>query len=137
MSRDGKYTCFRCEVTKPIEDFPVNPSAKRGHDRNCKACRNLLRRGNRKVEQRNNILRKYGMRQEDYLVLYEAVGGKCQICGVRYKVLAVDHCHNSGKVRGLLCKKCNSGLGFFGDSIINIDKAKRYLIESNAFRENV
>ena len=43
--------------------------------------------------------------------------------------LSIDHCHNKNKPRGLLCARCNSGLGFFMDKINNIENAIKYLLE--------
>jgi hypothetical protein len=56
-------------------------------------------------------------------------GGKCAICrkvGAREKTLAIDHCHEAGHVRGLLCSNCNAGLGFFGDDATVIASAVEY-----------
>jgi hypothetical protein len=57
----------------------------------------------------------------------------CKICKRppnKIKKLCVDHCHISGKVRGLLCDKCNKGLGSFEDSLLSIKNALAYLEES-------
>jgi hypothetical protein len=51
---------------------------------------------------------------------------RCLICS-HQKELFVDHNHRNGKFRGLLCRKCNAGLGMFGDSIKNLEGAIRYL----------
>lgn len=55
----------------------------------------------------------------------------CAICGAEpsTRALAIDHCHDSGKIRGLLCTRCNIGLGYFKDSIENLTKAIEYLEE--------
>ena len=53
----------------------------------------------------------------------------CQICGSTKK-LCIDHCHNSGVVRGRLCSRCNSGLGFFNDDITKLNSAIDYLGKS-------
>src|SRR6267142_1795993 len=52
----------------------------------------------------------------------------CAICGVSFsRTPHVDHCHVTGKIRGLLCSKCNRGLGFFQDSVQTLESAVRYL----------
>jgi hypothetical protein len=56
----------------------------------------------------------------------------CAICGKeeparRYKTFNVDHCHHTGKVRGLLCRQCNMALGGFNDDIGLLEKAILYL----------
>ena len=58
----------------------------------------------------------------------EAIKQKeCQICGVADKPLDLDHCHKTNKVRGMLCRLCNRGLGHFHDDIGKISKAIEYL----------
>lgn len=66
---------------------------------------------------------------EQYFNLNNKQGGLCRICNKDNgsKRLAVDHCHQTGRVRGLLCGKCNSGLGFFKDNIEIISKAINYI----------
>ena len=59
----------------------------------------------------------YGMALEDYDRLLAQQGGACAICRKRpAKTLCVDHCHSTGKIRGLLCRKCNLGIGHLDDS---------------------
>jgi len=73
----------------------------------------------------------YGLELEEYDRLVEIAGGKCQICGVpgieTSKGLVVDHDHETGDVRGLLCTRCNVGLGQFGDDMNLLNKALNYL----------
>lgn len=64
--------------------------------------------------------------------MLEAQGGRCAICGTtgwggKYGTPVIDHCHRTGKVRGILCQKCNVGLGKFGDTTHLLDAAIRYL----------
>lgn len=87
----------------------------------------------RKMHLRN----KFGITVEEYQEMYDAQKGLCCICRLpetsiwRGKViqLAVDHDHQSGKVRSLLCKNCNVGLGAFKDDIVNMYMAIKYLKE--------
>lgn len=73
--------------------------------------------------------RKYGITKRRYENMLYLQGGKCRICGnlERDRRLSVDHCHNTGKVRGLLCRRCNLALGFFDDDIDRVKKALTYL----------
>jgi hypothetical protein len=76
---------------------------------------------------------KYGMTGEQFDLLLQDQGGVCKICGktnapTRMNLLGVDHCHATGKIRGLLCIKCNSGLGFFEDDINRMKAAIEYLL---------
>jgi hypothetical protein len=56
------------------------------------------------------------MSLQDYNAMLEAQGGACAVCRKKTKLtLCVDHCHHTGAVRGLLCVKCNAGLGCYED----------------------
>jgi hypothetical protein len=65
--------------------------------------------------------------------MFDLQGGCCEICGkprTDYKrSLHVDHDHSNGNLRGLLCVKCNSGIGYFNDDITLLEKAKAYLVK--------
>ena len=88
-----------------------------------------LKRKLEKERYLNTILKyKYNITIYDYKTMLLAQNNKCAICSETDK-LCVDHCHKTGKVRGLLCKKCNSGLGYFKDSIEFMSKAIEYLKE--------
>ena len=79
---------------------------------------------------RRQTLRLYGLRLPDYTRLFEVQGGVCSICQIPPNsggVLSVDHCHSTGRVRGLLCNACNSGLGHFKDSLSSLASAAEYL----------
>jgi len=108
----GNYN-FRRETTKP----KLNTSA-------CKSCSNDRLRE-----------RKFGLSPSDYYNMLESQGNKCLLCGLTYegclerynKSLVVDHCHQTGNVRGLLCPNCNSGLGVFEDNIDALRRAVEYV----------
>lgn len=86
-------------------------------------------------------LYRYGITLKDYDELLQKQNGKCAICQqIEIKKnqhglvsLAVDHDHKTGKVRGLLCSKCNCLLGYAKDSIINLKKAIDYLIKNGEY----
>lgn len=83
---------------------------------------------NNKAEiRKRNILKLYGIDESTYNSILESQGGGCAICGKKNIRLAVDHCHKTGKVRGILCHTCNNGIGFLGDSISGLVKAYKYL----------
>jgi hypothetical protein len=69
----------------------------------------------------------YGITLDDFERMREAQGGRCAICGTSPDRLVVDHCHESGKVRGLLCAHCNISLGFMRDDPSAARKASEYL----------
>src|SRR5262245_46898769 len=71
--------------------------------------------------------RVYGISLEDYDVMFERQGGACSICKRTGVTLCVDHCHLTGEVRGLLCIRCNSALGFCSDDPALLQAAAEYL----------
>lgn len=82
------------------------------------------------------IKKRYGITEDDYERLLVAQGGKCGCCGgdspnnrrnERRGKWHIDHCHATGKVRGLLCMNCNAGLGHFKDDVARLAKAITYL----------
>lgn len=81
----------------------------------------------------NRIKRKYGVTKEQYLKMMEDQKGVCAICkGLNLttrKRLVVDHCHKTGKVRGLLCDPCNKGIGLLRDSDGIAHQAQIYLAD--------
>ena len=78
-----------------------------------------------------HLTRKYGITSDQRDEMLEKQDFKCAICADTSPggrgTWHVDHCHTSGKVRGLLCYRCNQGLGYFRDNTEFLDKAKEYL----------
>lgn len=86
------------------------------------------------LSRRNSTLkRKYKITQTQYETMLDAQGGLCAIClrspsGKRNdEWLTVDHCHATGAIRGLLCHKCNAGIGMLNDDLTLIESAHQYL----------
>ena len=82
-----------------------------------------------------DLKKKYGITLDDYNAMLEAQGGVCAICGntcTTGKSLAVDHCHATGRVRGLLCGVCNRVLGYMKDDVALFRRAAEYLETSDA-----
>ena len=73
------------------------------------------------------MTRSTGISLVDYDAMLQRQNGACAICKRSGQALCVDHCHACGKVRGLLCGKCNSVLGFCGDSPAHLLMAAAYL----------
>jgi hypothetical protein len=116
--------CKRCERRQSITEFPALVGGKY-------VCRECLNK-----ENHVNNLRVTGCTPEQYQKLLEQQDGKCAICGAveghrsrdgRACRLSVDHDHQTGIVRGLLCNRCNRGLGRFKDSVRILEAALRYL----------
>ena len=80
---------------------------------------------------RKNNLKALGLTFEDYDRMYSDQDGCCKICGTHSTkltyMLATDHCHKTGKVRGLLCSKCNTAIGLLNDDVELISKVIDYL----------
>lgn len=76
-----------------------------------------------------DLKRRFGITIEEYKQMLIIQDNKCAICSQvdPIRALAVDHCHYTDRVRGLLCTNCNNGLGRFKDNIINLEKAIKYL----------
>lgn len=82
------------------------------------------------TRQKDSTLRcRYGITLEDFNCLFKKQDGKCAICR-QGKKLCVDRCHESGKVRGLLCRECNIAIALLDDDVINLARASYYLMES-------
>ena len=79
------------------------------------------------VNKSGTLLRLYGITIDTYESLVQQQAGKCAICNEIPTKLYVDHCHDSGVVRGLLCMKCNAALGLFKDKQSNLRSALDYL----------
>lgn len=84
-------------------------------------------------------LDRYGVSPEEYDAMLSDQGGGCACCGAKTnkngKRLFVDHCHESGIIRGILCMKCNSGIGSLGDSVEGLRRALAYLARAEINRE--
>ena len=89
----------------------------------------MRKNANRDAWRSSHLRTKYGITLEDYNNMVTTQKRKCAICPaiIDEIILCVDHDHNTGKVRGLLCDKCNRGLGFFLDSPALLRKAAEYL----------
>lgn len=111
--------CKKCKQTKPLGDFPNTPRTRDKRESWCKECH---KPGNRD----RTIRRKYGITSAQYDAMVEAQGGRCAACGESHK-LVIDHCHKSGKVRALLCDRCNRLLGVADDKIDLLKAAIAFL----------
>ena len=74
----------------------------------------------------NARLNTYGLSREEYEALAKRSGGLCEICQEK-EAQHIDHCHDTGVVRGLLCQQCNHGLGNFQDRVALLNRASEYL----------
>lgn len=85
----------------------------------------------KRVSKRANYRRKFGLEIEDIELILSSQDYRCLICKIHQndlpKALAVDHCHNTGRIRGMLCSNCNTALGMVKDSIWILKELIEYL----------
>lgn len=82
----------------------------------------------KKLYRSKHLKFKFNMTVEEYETMFNKQGGVCKICKLpSNKKLSIDHCHTTGKVRGLLCFTCNMGLGYFKDNDTLLNSAIKYL----------
>lgn len=131
----GKKQCSECRKIKPVAAFCRNKST---YDRlypKCRACIAARDRKNYAAKKVKSWFLKYGITEQTYWEMFEAQGGVCAICKqAETRInrgtlahLAVDHDHNTGRVRGLLCATCNAGIGHFRDDTDLLQSAIVYL----------
>jgi hypothetical protein len=127
--------CCTCRLEKKDDEFVRDRSQKDGFGKRCKECNNLsvTEYNNSHPNQHINChyKRQYGITLEKYNEMFEEQKGSCAICG-RHQTefarrLAVDHDHNTMKIRALLCVKCNRLLGLAHDDISVLRSAIEYL----------
>jgi hypothetical protein len=156
LSATGRI-CTLCKTYKPFAEFYVDRRNPHGFTAQCQMCmraRDKVRRGtpegklasqtrwktwreNNPEKFRNQWMRKYGITGAQYDDMYTRQNGKCLICetvtprktGPRGRNLHIDHCHKHGKIRGLICGHCNSGLGQFREDAKLLLKAAHYLTQ--------
>jgi recombination endonuclease VII len=115
----------------PDEDKPAGkPARNHGGSERARFLSNDRRRVRRALEpdyRDGERARRYGLSLADYRALQERQGHACAICRKATRVLCIDHCHVTGRVRGLLCRRCNSALGFCADDPRLLRAALAYL----------
>lgn len=134
---DGNTRCPRCNQVKSNTEFSVSRTRIDGLNYDCKQCVRNRRSGKRSPEalraaRRKNQLQKYNLTLADYDRMSRNQGDVCAICGDTVRLLHVDHDHDTGAVRGLLCQPCNLGLGNFKDRPNVVAAAAQYLLNHNA-----
>lgn len=131
--RTTRSICKKCANKIREEKRKNNPSDSRKESD--KRRHKEYREKNREKLQWKCLENEYGVTQEKYLQMLEGQGGGCAICEEKPngKKLAVDHCHTTNKVRGLLCHRCNTSLGLMRDSPTLLAKATSYLLTNSVF----
>jgi len=129
--------CNICKEKKPYEFFVKRNNRVNGYQPYCKDCHNKKSRSeycSNKMKD-YDLKRQYGIDLNEYELMFSNQKGCCAICETHIskinhkhkKNLCVDHNHETNKIRGLLCDKCNRGLGLFCDDENLLLKAVKYL----------
>lgn len=148
LTRTGRSRCTKCEQVKALAEFNFSQQRQQ-YLIYCKAClvaknrASFQRNGRRPTPERSEYLRrwyhekgrarflerKYGITDEAYTALLEEQCQRCAIClGTDSNMkLSVDHDHQTGAVRGLLCRACNMGVGIFNEDPAALRRAADYL----------
>lgn len=139
--------CSNCKSEKPISEFHRKNN---GTHSQCKICRGAYTASYRELHpeksrlavvkwvaenparsveshKKSNLKRNYGLTLDEYGEMMARQKGCCAICSRSMETPNVDHCHETGRVRGLLCSTCNGGLGMFKDCVPLLEQAIRYL----------
>lgn len=138
-------TCNGCNVDRPVSDFHKCAAAPDGLAWRCIHCRkdylvanrDLIYERERRYEAQHSNRTKYLLSPEDYHSMLADQGGGCAICGQQESFVAaktgkprrfaIDHDHETGRIRGLLCTRCNLALGSFCDDPARLQNAIDYL----------
>ena len=141
----NELKCNKCETWLPEDrdNFQFRRDAN-GFRPTCKPClkeaKSKYYKEDLNQEERKNseLKRIYGIEMVQYTELLESQDMGFAICGTkepfgksdRFKFFSVDHCHDTGKIRGLLCNHCNRGIGMLGDKSEIVYNAYKYLLRS-------
>lgn len=118
----SEKVCTKCGEKKSLTDFHRSSSASDGKASWCKPCVNRIKRESRKrtytPENRRKwaLKSRYGMTPEQVKAMHAAQNGQCAVCKKDIEKFHVDHDHNTGAVRGLLCHRCNVRIGGWDDA---------------------
>lgn len=138
-------TCRKCKVNQPKKDFHKRSSAKDGLYSYCKKCTQEIsstsyakKRGKRCAQfTEYHYKTNYNINYEDFLNLADSQNNCCKICKIELVFstrssnrAVLDHCHATGKIRGVLCNSCNRALGLLKESKDVLKSALSYLGDS-------
>jgi len=149
---DGKVECKRCGEWKFLVDYPKDKNSFLGIYSYCRECANSRAKENHRKARakgasewnkhrrsyRNHYYRStYGITADDFDLMLAEQGGCCEICKVPLDINSnpskahLDHNHTTGDIRGILCVRCNKGIGFFLENEIFLASAIDYLRKYN------
>lgn len=144
-------TCCVCSIRKSFSCFYNFKNKSDGKSYRCKQCDDEARKKWKELNveaakyssRRNNLKAKYGIDIDDYIKMLEKQNYRCAICcassnNVKGKTrklwnFAVDHCHKTKQIRGLLCNSCNRAIGLLQDDVTILRKAADYLAKHDSY----
>ena len=132
LIKENLKRCSKCLDIKHIDSFGIDNFTKFKLTSWCKSC---IKDKTQRTQKKDSLQQKYKLSLDDYKNLIISQNGKCKICNQvldlqNPKSVHVDHCHTTLTVRGILCRHCNMGLGFFQDNITFLSEAINYLKQS-------
>jgi hypothetical protein len=124
--------CKKCVTDLPLDNYYFNKNGKYKRQNVCKKCMNIY---DYKTDKNHKLKKAYGITLDQYNELLLKQKNKCSICGIdnngkyrnKDRAFAVDHCHNTNKIRGLLCSDCNIAIGLLKDNTKYLQSAINYL----------
>lgn len=138
--------CRKCKEERPLSEFAKEKGGLNGLRSACKSCRHLeylawkakvlkdpdyINRNRERIRLKT-LWRKHGITADQYNEMFSMQDGKCAICKTHQKhltrSLSVDHNHDTGEVRGLLCTQCNTSLGLLKENIKLLEAMKSYIL---------
>jgi hypothetical protein len=145
-------TCKKCKETKPLDKFHKSKRHSLGRKLECADCTNKYLNNHYHINSKNNLefkrkrtdynyKRTYGISYEKYLEMCKDRNYMCDICNdvkipagtspIGSKdILVLDHCHETNKIRGILCQNCNQGIGLLRDNVDILTSAHLYLLQT-------
>jgi hypothetical protein len=132
-SKENQFAAMQA-VTHGFTEYQATEPCPQGHYRryvttnNCIDCNDIKRQQRSEKARWARIKKEYGLSASDVFEMLGSQRSACLICGVSIASgYHIDHCHSSGKVRGLLCSKCNQAIGLFDEDQNRLQKAANYI----------
>ena len=130
--------CSKCKKEKQFDDFHKNKLGRYGLHHYCKSCNSIQKKSsyNYSKSKKRGLILNYNLTIEELENLFINQDKRCKICNNKYSSVSkhgglyIDHCHSTGKVRGLLCIKCNILLGTSNDDVLILESAINYINNS-------
>ncbi len=108
--------CYICKVSQDPHNFYTDPRRKDGLHPCCKSCKAEI-----------HYRKTYGLEPEQYKAM---LSQGCEVCGDILGRIVIDHCHDTGRVRGALCSNCNTALGLLGENPLRINNLANYILRT-------